>query len=78
VARGVRIELYQDRRGEHRFRFVGGNGRVMPDGYKRRDGLIKALRTLADAYRNAQNLGCPLGLPVHVPIPKRKKVSHQP
>jgi uncharacterized protein YegP (UPF0339 family) len=50
----MKIVVYQDLRGEWRWRFVAENGRVMADGaegYDEKRGVDKALDTICGALR---------------------------
>jgi uncharacterized protein len=49
------IEIYKDDTGEHRWRLVARNGRILAsgEGYKRPGGAEKAARTIRDAMATA-------------------------
>ena len=50
------FETYKDDAGEFRWRLLSKNGRILADsaeGYKRRNGVTKALHTLLDVLEDA-------------------------
>jgi uncharacterized protein YegP (UPF0339 family) len=49
------IEIYKDDTGEHRWRLVARNGRILAngEGYKRPSGAEKAARTIREAMATA-------------------------
>ncbi len=64
---GEHFEIYEDQAGEHRWRLIAGNGRIIADGgegYTRKDGAIKAVDRVKEAATRAPTLETALGFTV--------------
>ncbi len=44
--------MYTDKKGEHRARFLGRNGKNFEDGYRKPSGCQKKVLTLVEAIKN--------------------------
>ncbi len=64
---GEHFEVYEDQAGEHRWRLIAGNGRIIADGgegYASKDGAIKAVDRVKEAATRVPTLEAPLGFTV--------------
>lgn len=55
TSRGFKLHIYQDARGEFRWRMVASNGKTVADsgeGYKRRSGAVKAAVRVIEAPKS--------------------------
>lgn len=57
VKRNVKFSVYEDKRGEHRYRVTHGNGKIIADsaeGYKRRSSAFRAIDALITAISDGK------------------------
>lgn len=55
--RRAKIEVYQDKSGDYRWRMIASNGRIMADsseGYTRQTNCIKAMVKVAKNFHNGE------------------------